>query len=244
MKIKHATLDTFDSEKDTVVVIDVLRAFTTAAYAFELGCVEIIVVSGIDEAFKTRAQFPGALLIGEADGMPIDGFDLDNSPTHLHHADLMGRRLILRSSRGAQGVVRSARANHILATGLCCIGATANRLQQIRPATVTLLQTGRQSGSGGDEDSACADLLEGLMGDAAPPVSQIVKRVRRSSAGQKFSDPAHPVFPAKDLDLALDIDRFDFAMTVEKRQGLPVLHPVYGPGKPHNRNTDAHITRS
>jgi phosphosulfolactate phosphohydrolase-like enzyme len=35
MEIKRATLENLGDESDTVVVIDVLRAFTTAAYAFD-----------------------------------------------------------------------------------------------------------------------------------------------------------------------------------------------------------------
>ena len=125
MEIKRATLDNTGDETDTVVVIDVLRAFTTAAYAFDLGVYEIILVSGIDKAFQLRDRFPDALLIGEADGIPVEGFDLGNSPTHLTNTDLQDRRLIHRSTAGTQGVVRSANACNILATGLCCARATA-----------------------------------------------------------------------------------------------------------------------
>jgi len=47
MIIHRANLDTADTEKDTTVVIDVLRAFTTAAYAFNKGAVEIYPVSTV-----------------------------------------------------------------------------------------------------------------------------------------------------------------------------------------------------
>ena len=227
MEIKRATLDNTRDETDTVVVIDVLRAFTTAAYAFDLGVYEIILVSGIDEAFQLRDRLPDALLIGEVDGIPVEGFDLGNSPTHLANADLQDRRLIHRSTAGTQGVVRSANASNILATGLCCARATAQRVMSIEPDSVTLLQTGVFSGDLGDEDIACADLLEGLLTGDPPPVGSIIDRVRESKSGQKFVDPSHGVFPASDLDLAVDVDRFGFAMEVTKRDGMLVLHPVY-----------------
>jgi len=228
MEIKRATLENTGNEKGTIVVIDVLRAFTTAAYAFDLGAREIILVSGIDEAYKLRDRFPDALLMGEADGVPVEGFDLGNSPTYLADADLKDRRLIHRSTAGTQGVVRSAQANNILATGLCCMKATAQRLLSIAPNCVTLLQTGLLPGGWGDEDAACADLLEGLLSGAPPSVGPIIDRVRKSKAGRKFIDPSDAVFPASDLDLAVDIDRFGFAMAVTKRDGMLVLQPVYG----------------
>jgi 2-phosphosulfolactate phosphatase len=227
MRIKRATLESTGNETDTVVVIDVLRAFTTAAYAFDLGAFEIILVSGIDEAFALRHRFPDALLIGEVDGFPVEGFDLGNSPSHLVNADLQDRRLIHRSTAGTQGVVRSANANNILATGLCCARATSQRVLSIGPGSVTLIQTGLLPGGWGDEDTACADLLEGLLTGDPPSVGAIINRVRASKAGQKFFDPVHAVFPASDLDLAVDIDRFDFAMEVAKKDGMLALHPVY-----------------
>jgi 2-phosphosulfolactate phosphatase len=228
MEIKRATLEKTGKETDTVVVIDVLRAFTTAAHAFDLGAHEIILVAGVDEAFELRDRFPDALLMGEVDGVPVEGFDLGNSPTYLADADLKDRRLIHRSTAGTQGVVRSANASNILATGLSCARATAQRLLSIAPDCVTLLQTGLLPGGWGDEDAACADLLEGLLSGAPPAAGPIINRVRKSKAGRKFIDPSDAVFPASDLDLAVDIDRFGFAMVVTKREGMLVLQPVYG----------------
>ena len=227
MEITRTTLANAGKETDTVVVIDVLRAFTTAACAFDLGVREIILVSGVDEAFELRNRFPDALLIGEVDGFPVDGFDLGNSPSLLVNTDLRDRRLIHRSTAGTQGVVKSANANIILATGLCCAGATAQRILSIGPDSVTLLQTGLRPGGWGDEDTACADLLEGLLNGQPPSVDEVIDRVRKSRAGQKFVEPSHAVFPASDLELAVDIDRFGFVMAVEKRDGLLVLRPEY-----------------
>ena len=58
------------------MVVDVLRAFTTTAYAFDRGAKEIILVSTIEEAFELRERDGDYLLVGEVNGLPIDGFDL------------------------------------------------------------------------------------------------------------------------------------------------------------------------
>jgi 2-phosphosulfolactate phosphatase len=50
------TLDTCHDARGVVVVVDVLRAFTTAAYAFAGGAEEIFLVSTVEEAFSLRKR--------------------------------------------------------------------------------------------------------------------------------------------------------------------------------------------
>ena len=89
MKINRATLVDCEKESDTVVVIDVLRAFTTSAFAFAQGAREIALVSTVDEAFQLRDQYPDALIMGEVRGHPVDGFDFGrvhrqaSNPTYI-----------------------------------------------------------------------------------------------------------------------------------------------------------------
>jgi hypothetical protein len=47
--------------------------------------------------------------------------------------------------------------------------------------------------------------------------------VQESAAGRRFADVARPEFPAADLALALEFDRFDFALAVRRRGSLAVL---------------------
>ena len=57
MKFKRATLETCSEATGTVVVIDVLRAFTCAAFAFAAGAKEIILVQETAEAFALHRVF-------------------------------------------------------------------------------------------------------------------------------------------------------------------------------------------
>ena len=80
-KFYRATLETCSEATSTVVVIDVLRAFTCAAFAFAAGAKEIILVQEIAEAFALKQKMPNALLMGEVNSFPIEGFDYGNSPS-------------------------------------------------------------------------------------------------------------------------------------------------------------------
>lgn len=222
MIIKRATLEDSHYEKDTAIVIDVLRAFTTSAFAFSLGACEIALVSSIEDAFKLKARLPQALIMGEDRGHPIEGFDFGNSPTLLLGQDLTGKTLIQRTSAGTQGVVRS-RAHNILATGLCTVSATIRLARRLRPESITLVQTGVLADGWGDEDVACADLIESWISGGSIDIDEIKARVRDSYDGKLFTTPDHIAFPFADLDAALEIDRFDFAMLVCREDGLLLL---------------------
>ena len=81
---------------DTVVVIDTLRSFTTAAVALARGARAVYPVEGIAAALALVADLPGALSIGAiGGGDPVDGFDFGNSPAQLQQADLRGRPVVI-----------------------------------------------------------------------------------------------------------------------------------------------------
>ena len=226
MQIKRATLENCHDETDTVVVIDVLRAFTTAAYAFAAGALEIILAGSVEEAFRLKKQIPESLIMGEVDGYPVEGFDLSNSPSGLVGRDLSGRQIIHRSTAGTQGVLGCKAALNILAASLCCASATVNHIRFLSPRSLTLVETGVFPGGWGDEDKACADFLEGMLMNKPLDRNAIIQRVVDSRSGLHYNDPSNTIFPPRDLALAVDIDRFDFAMKVERKNGLLVMAPA------------------
>src|SRR5690349_20738739 len=82
--------------RGTVVAVDVIRAFTTAAYAIDAGAESIHLVAGVDEAVDVARSIPGALIMGEDRGRRPDGFDFSNSPVQIAAAAdrIAGRPLV------------------------------------------------------------------------------------------------------------------------------------------------------
>lgn len=226
MEIEQATLETCHTAGGAVVAIDVLRAFTTAAYAFAAGASDILLVSTAEEVLALRQRFPGALTMGEVDGgRTFAGFDFSNSPSALAGLDLAGRRLIHRTSAGTQGVVRSTQADLLSGSSFVCAGATARYLRRQSPERVTFVVTGIVYGRDGDEDIACADYQTALLRGEQPDVAPFIRRVYESSAARLFT-PDQPDFPPADLERCTEVDRFNFAMPVERREGLLVMRAV------------------
>ena len=100
--------------RGTAVVIDVLRAFTTAAYVFNAGTRSIQLVRTVEEALAIRHLQPGTLVMGEVGGLKPAGFDFGNSPTALLGLNLDGRHLVQRTGAGTQGAIAKMKNNRLI----------------------------------------------------------------------------------------------------------------------------------
>jgi 2-phosphosulfolactate phosphatase len=222
MKFKYTNLDACHTATGVVVVIDVIRAFTNAAFAFSRGASVVYPVSGVDEALQLKARTPNSLVCGEVGGLPPEGFDFGNSPSQTSLLDLNGKTIIQRTGAGTQGIARSINAGKLFAASFVVASETARQVQKLAPDTVTFVATG-QTFDGGDEDLACAEYLEALLRGTSPDPSPYLERARRSEDAKIFRDPQFPLFPALDIDHCTRLDTFDFAMPVTKENGRHVM---------------------
>jgi 2-phosphosulfolactate phosphatase len=226
MEIKHYTIRDCLDARGIVVVIDVLRAFSTGAYAFGAGARQIILVSSVEEALALKREMPQARLIGEINGYPIEGFDYGNSPTQIAPLDLSDVVLIHRSTAGTQGVVRSVQAETLLAASFCVARATAEFILHASPRLVSFVISGLEPDGRGDEDQACSEYIEALLAHEQPDPAPFIKRVIDSKNGGLFRAQDQPAFPLSDLDYCTAVDRFDFALAVKRQNGLCIMQPV------------------
>jgi 2-phosphosulfolactate phosphatase len=198
----------------TVVVIDVLRAFTVSAYALAGGAVECRLVAEVDEARSLAACFDGAVISAEVEGLPVEGIPISNSPTMVRDADLRGRTLVQRTSSGTQGVVAAAGAERLFACSLTVASATARAISVGEPDLVTLVATGADRGH--PEDAACAAYVEAVLLGRRPDLQVLLGPLYETDRYRRFTAGGWPGFPPSDVDLSLAADRFDFAMPVER----------------------------
>lgn len=230
MQIYRSDLQHCAELTGAVVVIDVLRSFTTAAYALAQGADEVVAVDSLDAALALRARDPGSLAIGAmGGGAPAPGLDLGNSPSQLAGLDLRGRSCILYTAGGTRALNACGHADTVLAASLVCAGATAARLRALAPASVTLVVTGVWTDRDGDEDHACADLIEALLRGDDPPRAPYAARVRDSDFGRRFSAGDNPHLPPADLECSAAVDTFDFALPIRRRTGSMVIRRTHGP---------------
>jgi len=202
-----------------VVIIDVLRACTTAAYAFARGVSEIVIVSTAEEAFRIKETSSDMLIVGEEGGRMIPGFDYGNSPDQISKLNIANRRMILRSSSGTQGVTQAREASEILLASLVNAKATVQYLKNQRVPRVTLLAMGSRNGPDKEEDIACRDYMARLLQGRPVSKASTVMAVVESASGRMALDPSIDYKTPRDLDLATEIDTLPFAIVVSMKNG-------------------------
>jgi len=191
----------------SVVVIDVLRAFTVSAFAFAGGARECLLVSTVDQARSLAATTPGAVISAEDKTLPIAGIEISNSPTQIRDADLEGRTLVQRTSAGTPVINAVRKDLDIYAGSFVVARATAQACLLRRPSCVTLIASGDFP-----EDHACAGYIEALIEGREVSVAELLAPLYSSERYANFAKGDWPGFPKTDLELALTADRFDFAM--------------------------------
>ena len=217
MSVRHTFTDLDGAAPaEAVVVIDVLRAFTTAPWLLVRGVARIVAVAEVERALAlARGPLAGALIAGERGGRPLPGFDLGNSPTALAEVDpavLAGRTVVQRTSAGTQGLLRTAGSGLQLAASFVTAGATAAALRRAGVREVTYVVTGASLGRDGDEDLACAELIAARVDGGDPDPAPFAARVAASDWGRMFTADGPDWAPPADLAHSTDVDRFGFAL--------------------------------
>ena len=216
MEIIHATgVEGARQARGIAVVIDVLRSFTVSAYALACGARECRLVATTDEARALVATTPHSVICAEEEGLPVDGIAISNSPTQIRAAKLKGRILVQRSSAGTP-VAAAVRARvDIFAASLVVARATAQACLLRHPDTLTLIASADHP-----EDHACAQYIEAVIHGEQPDIDRLLRPLKESERYTHLMSGAWPGFPSTDLELALEPDRFSFAMPATREAGF------------------------
>lgn len=209
------------------VVIDVIRAFTVAHYAFINGVKEIVLAGTVEEALRFKEQNPEFVLAGEVKGLAIPGFEIDNSPARLLDADLQGKTLIQKTTNGVAATLHSLNAGHVFVTGFTNARTTAAHIKRnlLKEDDMTIHLIA--SHPSGDDDLACAEYMAGILqGTYRLSADQAITRIQQSVAAEKFYDEDRPEFVREDISLCTKELPSDFVMRVNvHRDGIPLIQP-------------------
>lgn len=203
------------------VVVDVMRAFTVAAWAFAQGAEKIVLAESLDEALALKARHPDWVAL--KDGPPAPGFDAVNSPGLLRSLDLGGRTVVQKTTAGTVGALAVKDAPLVLCAGFVVAEATARLLRTRRSDRVTFVVTGEDGQA--DEDLACAQYIARRVTETGADVAEFLRRAAESRAAAELAEGVRQGVHPDDVALCLEVDRFPFAMVATLEGSLMVLRP-------------------
>jgi len=205
----------------TTVIIDVFRAFTTAAIALSRGARRIIMVDTLDKALALRSSGVGDYCIGERDSTKPPGFDFGNSPAEFgvgrggwEDADPD------REQRDGRDQ-RSPRGRSHLRGRLRDRRSSRGAILRHAPTVVTLVAIGRSNGTiRADEDELCALYLRARLEGRQPDVAAIRAVLANMPPPPDPKLVAAGAYDLKDREIAAEVDAIAVAISVRREGGL------------------------
>jgi 2-phosphosulfolactate phosphatase len=142
---------------DAAVVIDVLRATTTIAWALQNGAEAIQAFADLAALEAAAATWPQArrLRAGERGGQRVEGYDLGNSPLAVTPELVGGKRIFMSTTNGTRSLAAVRQVPLLLTACLPNRSAVARRLLERDCRRVWLVGSGWE-GAYSLEDSLAA----------------------------------------------------------------------------------------
>ena len=227
MEIRLASLTSgAEAAVGTTVIIDVFRAFTTAAVALSRGAQRIVMVDSLDNALALRSSGVGDYCIGERDSTKPPGFDFGNSPAELERAEVAGKTLIQTTSNGTAGINAAHGADRIYAGALVTAEATVRAILRQAPTVVTLVAIGRSNGTiRADEDELCALYLRARLEGRRPDVAAVRVLLATMPPPPNPKLVAAGTYDPKDREIAAQVDAMKLAIVIRREGGLLIAEP-------------------
>jgi len=203
------------------VIIDVFRAFTCEPLMYHYGAERIYIEGDIGWCLKMRGD---AILVGEQNEVPIEGFDLTNSPWHIMERGreyFGGRTVIHRTTSGVAGAIAALEhSDEVLLASFVNARATAGYIAKKNPAAVSIVAMGIRAMEKAPEDEFCGDYIEHLLTGKAYDHTEALRVILAHESARKFLRGDMPYLPREDPAICLQRDLFDFVLRAERESEM------------------------
>ncbi|MEF2279577.1 2-phosphosulfolactate phosphatase [Deinococcus sp. YIM 134068] len=212
---------------DVVLVVDVLRATTTAVQYLERGAEALLLTATPEVALSLREGSSDILLGGERGGLPIPGFDFGNSPVEAAGQNFTGKTVVMNTTNGTGAAFAAAETGkHVLLAALVNAHAAARRARSLATEEIAVVCAGTDTRVGLEDVYTAGVLAEYLLAMGAfssDDGTRIALTVRRNAADpvETLSSSAHGQHLA-DLGLGGDVRH---AAQVSTSTLVPTLAP-------------------
>ena len=216
----------------SAVVIDVLRATTTIAYAIAAGATCVIPCLDVDEARELYSRLgESAVLGGERGGNRIEGFHFGNSPVEYTAATVGGKTLIFTTTNGTRAMKTAQSAGRVVLAAFVNLSAVCDHLASETAIEIVCAGTNRQITredvllAGAIAEQLLRERTEATLNDQATIAIESWTRFTRELAENKV--PLHETlrnsFGARNLiEIGLERD-IEIAAQLDNLEVVPEL---------------------
>ncbi|OUT74125.1 MAG: 2-phosphosulfolactate phosphatase [Synechococcus sp. TMED19] len=150
---------------DAAVVIDVLRATTTMAWALHNGAEAVQAFADLGSLDAAAESWPAErrLRAGERGGKKLEGFDLGNSPLAVTPEVVSGRRIFMSTTNGTRALDRVQAAPLLFTCALANRSAVAARLLSEQPKSIWVVGSGWEGAYSLEDSLAAGALIDALL---------------------------------------------------------------------------------
>jgi len=169
----------------TAVVFDVLRATSTMITGLEHGVERFFPVETIEAARALKIQDPSLLLAGERSGLPLEGFDLGNSPAEFK--EIRGNSVVLTTTNGTVALHRVRRAKRVYVGALLNLDSLAQVLDSEGATGVLIVCSGTGEDFALEDAVAAGGLVDRLSHNSLSDAAVLVKSLYREASSDLLS---------------------------------------------------------
>lgn len=194
------------------IVIDVLRAFSVAYYILANHPKKYVIVGSVEQAFRLKGTIDNTVLVGERQGIKIEGFDYGNSPTEIVNADFRGKTVIHTTTAGTKGLLAQKSENEVVVGSFVNAGAMIGYIKENHIDHVNMYCTAQKEQMFGEEDYYFADYMRSVLTGGRPNFHEMVRALRERT-GRGFCDTGFA--PVSDFDYCMKLSAFDAILKKE-----------------------------
>ena len=198
--------DDTDKINGFTIVVDVLRAFSVSYFINANNPKKYIVVDSIEQAFKLKNSIVDSLVIGERQGIKIEGFDFGNSPTEIINQDFTNKTIIHTTTAGTKGLIAQKITNEVVAGSFVNANALVEYINKKKINVVNIYCTAPRNVTNGEEDYYFADYLKSVLLGNILDFITIVEQLKLGT-GKGFSENGFA--PYSDFVYCMELNKFD-----------------------------------
>ena len=211
------------------LVVDVIRATSTLTEALANGARAVTPVLSAEEAIRIANSLgrDETVVCGERKGLPIEGFDLGNSPLEFTPQVVRGRQLVMTTTNGTRAFIAVQEAELVVAASFLNLSAAAKSVKDAE--RVVILCAGKEDRLSLD-DTLCGGHLVGKLVKGRRKDCQLNDGAFAALTLSEALKPSAPLFAKiaagralvdielkADLHFCAQVDRHDLAPVMTDR---------------------------